>query len=348
MKWLRILLIALLLAVVAAIVVSCADLHRKPLITPALTGSDPTIIPPSAEPLASPTSTPEPTSTATETASVAVVLDPSGPPAAIATHTPLPQSTLTRPPLFPSSTATPGASSGPTPTFTPTPHIPNAAIQIAGPGPLSRIISPLQMTATLHTMPAGSYRIELWAEPLTPEGEPRLLLREVQNFISDPIPWIFLDQPLEFELSRVSELGELRILTYDRYGRQVAASSVELVLLQYGENQLTPGGDALEPLVILDPAPNILIQGGTLTVAGLARPLNNQPLLIELIAADGTLAGVQQIFLTPDPTGRHIPFTADVSYQVDSTTWVRLVISQSGDRIPGVRILTSLEILLSP
>ncbi len=347
MKWLRILLVALLLAVFAAIVVSCADLLKRPLITPGPAESEPAIITPSTDQPVSPTSTPEPTTTATETASVAAVLDPSGPHPS-PTHTPLPQSTITQPPLLPSSTATPNDSSGPSPTFTPTPEIPKAAIQIADPGPLSRILSPLELTATLHTMPAGSYRIELWAEPLIPGGEPRLLLREVQNFIADPIPWIFLDQPLEFELSRVSELGELRILTYDRFGRQVAAASVDLVLLQYGENQLTPGGDVLEPLVILDPAPNILIQGGILSVAGLARPLDSQPLLIELVAADGTIAGVHQVFLTPDPAGRHIPFTADVSYEVDSPTWVRLIISQSSARIPGIRILNSLEILLSP
>ena len=350
MKWLRILLVGLLLAVIAILAISCADLLRRPVVTPGPVEADATLITLTliAGQPATSTPPPEPIPTATETASVAAVLDPSGPPQPSPNHTPPVQPAVTHPPLLPSPTATYGASTSPTPTFTPTPEIPNAAIQIADPGPLSRIISPLQLTATLRSVPAGSYRIELWAEPLTTDDEPRLLLREVHTFVADPIPWIFLDQPLEFELSRVSELGELRLLTYDRYGRQVAAASVDLVLLQYGENQLTPAGDTLEPLVILDPAPNILIQGGTLSVAGLARPLDSTPLLIDLIAANGTIAGVQQVFLTPDPAGRYISFTTEVAYEVASPTWVRLIISQSGARIPGIRMLNSLEVLLSP
>lgn len=344
MKWLRILLVGLLLAVIAILAISCTDLLSKPGATPGPAETGATL---SNGQTAPHTHTPEPTPTATETASVAVVLDPSGPAQPSPSHTP-PQPTGTPPPVLPAPTATPGTSNGPTATFTPTVEIPKAAIQMADPGPLSRIISPLQLTATLRSVPGGSYRIELWAEPLTPEDEPRLLLREVHNFIADPIPWIFLDQPLEFELSRVSELGELRLSTYDRYGRQVAGASVDLVLLQYGENQLTPGGDALEPLVLLDPAPNILIQGGTLNVAGLARPLDSTPLLVELVAADGTIAGIQQVFISPDPAGLHLHFTAEVSYEVSSPTWVRLIVSQSSARIPGIRILSSLEVLLSP
>jgi hypothetical protein len=72
-----------------------------------------------------------------------------------------------------------------------------------------------------------------------------------------------------------------------------------------------------------------------------------QPLLIELVAADNTIVGVRQVFIKPDPAGGHILFTADVIYKVDSPTWVRLTLSQSGARIPGVSILNSLEVLLS-
>jgi hypothetical protein len=352
MKWLRLLPIAVLLAVLA---VSCADLLSKPRATPYPEEYVPTIIAltVAAGEGTSPPATPEPTPAAAESDPAAAGLASASPtpPPPPATSTPEPQPAVSVTPALPETlafTATPSAGNSQSTTTTPTPEIPNAAIQIAAPGPLSRIVSPLELVATVRTVPSGSYRVELWAEPLLPGGEPRLLLREVHNFISNPIDWMFLDEALEFELSRVSELVELRILTYDQFGRPVAAGSVEVVLLQLGENQLTPNGDALQPLVILEPAPNILIQGGTLIVTGLARPLDNQPLLIELVAADGTITGVRQVFLTPDPAGGYVPFIAEVSYAVDSPTWVRLIISQSGARIPGVRILNSLEILLSP
>ncbi len=346
MKWLRLLPIAVLLAVIA---VSCADLLSKPRATQYPEEVVPTIIALTVS--AGEQATPEPTAAATE-------FTPEAAAPVTATPTPTPESISVTPEALPEVSATPAllptVDTSPLPggganlTATPTPEIPNAAIQMAAPGPLSRIISPLRMVATVRTVPSGSYRIELWAEPLQPGGEPRLLLREVQNFISNPIDWMFLDQELEFELARVSELAELRILTFDQFGRPVGAGSVELVLLQLGENQLTPEGDMRQPLVLLEPRANILIQGGTLIVSGLARPLDSQPLLIELVAADGSIAGVRQVFLTPDPAGGYVPFMVDVTYDVESPTWVRLIISQSGARIPGVRILNSLEVLLSP
>ena len=352
MKWLGTFLTALLLAVLTA---GCADLFSSKLPTPYPTDYIPTVIAmtlAAGQPSAA-QSTPDQTTAAQETVPEAAALGSASPTLPQPSATPRPLNTVTDTPVPVTPTtsaanATPTRRPSPTPTLTPTPGIPNAAIQIASPGPLSRIVSPLQLTATLRSVPGGSFHVELWAEPLQPGGEPRLLLREVTNFISNPSPWIFLDEALEFELSRVSELAELRVLTYDAYGRPVAAASVGLILLQLGENQLTPGVDAQEPLVIFEPTPNILIQGGTLIVTGMARPLDSQPLLIELVAADGSIAGVQQLFLTPDPAGEHITFAVEVAYSVASPTWTRLTISQSGVRIPGLRLLNSLEVLLSP
>ena len=357
MKWLGTFLTALLLAVLTA---GCADLFSSKLPTPYPTDYIPTVI---AMTLAAGQqsdiqSTLDQTAAAQETVPEAAALGSASPtlsqqaePALPDTPRPLNTVTDTPWPVTPTTAAdnaTPTRRPSPTPTLTPTPGIPNAAIQIASPGPSSRIVSPLQLTTTLRSVPGGSFHVELWAEPLQPGGEPRLLLREVTNFIANPSPWIFLDEAFEFELSRVSELAELRVLTYDPYGRPVAVASVGLILLQLGENQLTPGVDDQEPLVIFEPTPNILIQGGTLIVTGMARPLDSQPLLIELVAADGSIAGVQQLFLTPDPAGGHIPFAVEVAYSVASPTWARLTISQSGVRIPGLRLLNSLEVLLSP
>jgi hypothetical protein len=200
----------------------------------------------------------------------------------------------------------------------------------------------------MRSVPNGSFRIELWAEPLQSVSQPRLLLREVHNFIADPAAWIYISEPMEFELARVSEFAELRIITFDQFGRPVSAVSIELILLQVGETQLNPAGDLLEPLVIFEPQPNILIQGGLLFVTGMARPMDGQPLVIDLVGADGSVVGFRQLFLTQDPSGYHVPYTLDVPYTVTSPTWVRLTLSQSGIRIPGLRQLTSLEVLLSP
>ena len=342
MKWLRVTLITLFVIILTT---GCDTLLGATVPTPYPTGYIPTVI---ALTVAAGQQPVDATTAAqgTDPAAAAVASATPALPLASATHTPTAPVSANATPTTPEPvtvTATHQA-----PTLTPTPGIPNTQIQIAAPGPASRIISPLKLEATVRCVPSGSFHIELWAEPLRPGDEPRLLLRKVTNFVADPLNWFFLEEELEFELSRVSELAELRVLTFDPFGRPVAASSVEVILLQMGENQLNPPGDVLEPLSIYEPAPNTLILGGTLVVSGMARPLDSQPLLVELITARDSVVGYHMIFLAQNPSGGHMPFTAEVQYSVSSPTWVRLVLSQSGTRIPGVRLLNSLEVLLSP
>jgi len=344
MKGFRFYLAALLLVLLTA---SCTELRGTPVPTLYPTEYIPTVIAltvaagqPTYYPSLDPT-----TAAALETIPTAATRVTASPTRTLAlpSATPTPDSpTATRP--TPTATRRPNL----TPTITSTPGIPGATIQIAAPGPLSRVVSPLELSATVHTVPAGSFHIELWAEPLRSGGEARLLLREVHNFVANPLPFIYLVEELEYELNRVSELAELRILTYDQFDRPVAAASVELILLQIGDTQLNPPGDLMQPLALFEPRPNILIQGGLLIVSGMARPLGNQPLLFQLIAADGSVVGNRQLFITLDPSGDHFPFAIDVPYTVTSPTWARLILSESGIRIPGVRQLTSLEVLLSP
>lgn len=234
-----------------------------------------------------------------------------------------------------------------TPTITPTPIIPRAGVQISLPGPMSRVASPLKLTANLRSIPSGSYHTEIWMEPLQPGGDPRLLYREVKKVIANPIDWIYLEQDIPFELSRVSEFGQLRIGMYDQFGRPVSVNSVDLILLSMGPSEITPIGDMDDPIVIREPTPNHLIQGGVVIVSGLAKP-SEEFMLAELVSSDGTVVGYQQVFLAPAPDGSYVPFAFEVPYQVSKGTWVRLEISESGVRIPGIEHLSSVEVYLSP
>ena len=190
--------------------------------------------------------------------------------------------------------------------------------------------------------------IELWAEPLTPAGEARLLFREIRKFGSNPIPALYLNHALEYEINRISELAQLKISTYDQYGRPVAMKTIDLILLAVGESDINPSPDTLESIVISEPAANQLIQGGSVYVEGLARPEQNPYLLVELIASDSTVVGYQQVAVDIPPDGKHAPFRVEVPYSVDDPTRVRLTIKEIVTRIPGVRNLSSVEVLLSP
>ncbi len=212
---------------------------------------------------------------------------------------------------------------------------------------MSKVASPLHIVANLRSEPSGTYRVELWVEPLQPGGEPRLLYRDVQRIISNPVDWVYLDQDIPFELERVSEFGQLRVSVYDQYDRPISVNSVDLLLLSMGPSAITPSNIRTEPIVIREPLPNKLIQGGKVIVSGLARP-SEAYLLVELVAADGTIVGYRQAAATPAPDGSYVPWAVEVPYTVTAGTWVSLRVSESGTRITGVEHLSSVEVYLSP
>ena len=237
---------------------------------------------------------------------------------------------------------TPTRRSTRTPTITPTPALPSAAIQIFNPGPMSKVISPMVVNASLRPGSSNRVRIELLGE------DGRLLVRKIINYSATSGSVVGVAVELDFEIAAVAEAARLVISTDDSYGRIVALASVDLVLLSIGENDLNPPGDLLEPVVIRDPLPNTLIQGGVLVVMGRAWPTSSGELLIELVDAKGKVVGYRQASISePDDMGYGV-FTTDIAYEVKGPTWVRLIVSDVGDRPKGLKHVTSLEVLLSP
>ncbi|HEX9091121.1 MAG TPA: hypothetical protein VF831_06510 [Anaerolineales bacterium] len=297
-----------------------APTQTSVLVAPQPTSPTPTLVP---------SSTPGPTATALE-------YNPT------TTSSPIPSTTSTL-----TLSVTPNRRATRTPTITPTPTLPVAGVQINEPGPMSRLVSPLHVIANLRSLPSGTYHIEIWAEPLHQGDDAQPLYKEVQRLISNPIDWVFIDQDIEFELSRVSEFGQLRLGMYDTYGRPVSVNSVDLLLLSMGASEITPSEARTERIVIREPTPNQLIQGGKVIVSGLAKP-GEDFMLVELVAADGSIVGYRQVFVTPAADGSYVPYAIEVPYEVSNPTWVRLTVSESSTRIPGIEHLTSVVVLVSP
>jgi len=327
--------------------VSCSSLQSTPIPTSFPPGYIPTaieltvqaghtdeptttlVVTPEDFPPASPTPNPNDNSTP-------LALNPT------TTRSPAPSATGTVEP-----TVTPNRRATLTPTITRTPPIPNAGVQISEPGPMSKVSSPIKLRANLRSVPSGTYIVELWIEPLHEGEAPRLLYKDVRRLISNPVDWVYLDEGIQFELSRVSEFGQLRVSMYDTYGRPISINSVDLLLLSMGTSDITPSGERTEMIVIREPTPNQLIQGGKVIVSGLAKPAEDF-LLVELVAADSSVVGYRQVFVTPASDGSYVPYAIEVPYQVDTPTWVRLRVSESGTRIAGIEQLSSVEVLVSP
>jgi hypothetical protein len=209
---------------------------------------------------------------------------------------------------------------------------------------MSKLASPVQVNASLQPGSSGRVLIELLGE------DGRLLVRDLLRYRTED--WVAIQEELDFGISAVAEAARLQISTDDKQGRIIALMSVDLILLSIGDDDLNPPADLLEAIVIREPLPNILIQGGKVTVTGLARTSGVQPLLIQLIDAKGSVVGYRQANVTM-PTDSlaangYATFTAEVPYQVSGATWVRLTVSAFEDRLPGPTHISSMEILLGP
>ena len=227
---------------------------------------------------------------------------------------------------------------------TPTPpaDIPYAKIQILNPGPASRLPSPFLMRAFLAPGPNGVVKIELLGE------DGRLLMRELKRYDVPEGTQMNTAVEMNFEIQAVAEIGRVQVSIEDNNGKVVALASVDVILLSLGEADTNPPGDLLETIVIREPAPNTLIQGGIVWVYGLARPRTGQPLMIELRSSDDRIVGTRQVAVTLPPDGNHGIFAIDVPYNIDTPTKARVIVWEKGDRIPGIAHLSSLEVMLSP
>lgn len=279
-----------------------------------------------------PTETPDPGYTATRTITAwpknTATAGPSPTPTRTATRTRIP--TRTRAPTF-------------TPTITYTPTPPPPALHIVRPGLLSKLVSPIQTELYVLTGAEGMFTIELVGE------DGRVISRQVLNRGSDAGLRVWLAPELPFEIDAAAETARLQVSTVDDFGRMMALSSVDLILLSVGRNELNPAILDQEPYLIRSPRRDDVVSGGTLVIQALARPVNDSPLLIELVAESGQVISVKQLVVEP-PTGplSHTPFTVEIPYRVSTTTPVRLVIRQAGSRIPGTVALTSQVIVLEP
>ena len=289
-----------------------------------------------------PTATPSKTPLATPTAFPTATFTPAtgGGPTRTPSATPGLFNRRRTPTAYPTWTDTPTL----TPTITLTPTPPSAYLQIAKPGEMSKLTSPFRIEALVAPGDDGMVKIDLIGE------DSRIITRQLLNNKVNIGRRFWIAPYIDFEISAAAEFARLEISVQDNDQRLIALCSVDLILLYLGEDEIFPPVSLLEPYVIWYPEEGETISGGIVWVGGLIRPVNAQPLILELIDKNGIVLGSKEI-QPPFPSGEHTHarFDVGVPYTVYDTTEVRLTLRQeSASRIPGTVALRSVLITIEP
>jgi hypothetical protein len=245
----------------------------------------------------------------------------------------------------PTESPTPTSTPTTTPTITLTPTPPFSYLRMSRPGVFSRVISPFRLEANVVPGEDGFIRVELVGE------DGRLIVRDLLNNAGAIGTRFWFSHWLDFDITAAAETTRLVLSVQDVQGRKIAISSVDLILLYLGEDEINPPFSLLEPYVLWYPHHGAVIKNSVVLVGGLAQPVNSNPLIIELIDEEGQVISSVQTTLA-EPLGgehTHARFEIGVPYNVSETTPVRLSLRQeSAGRLPGTVALSSVPITLEP
>lgn len=242
--------------------------------------------------------------------------------------------------LEPTESPTPTLSPTPLPTFTPTaiPEHRRARIQIQAPGPMSRVISPIQLKMDVISGNSSTVQVDLFGE------DGRLMSRTTRRVIpNESGTYQFIKIP--FEIPGAGELGRLTISTTDKAGRIVGMNSVHVLMIGSGSNEVYRTAVSTEYIGVFSPRLSEQAFGGVLIVRGDVWPLNLQPVIVELLGPEGQSLALRVVTID----GLHPQLYETVlSYKVTEPTPAILSIRQDDDRIAGMFYVYSQEILLNP
>ena len=232
-----------------------------------------------------------------------------------------------------------------TPTFEPG-FTEFAQIRFISPGPMSSLVSPINLQALLVSGESQLMRIELIGE------DGRILYRSLERVTRVPSGGVYRSFEIPFEIRAVSERGYIRISTRDDHGRIQALNTMPVLLYSIGETQITPIGNMMYERVMyegLEDGDEVF--GGVVNLKGRFWPVNTQPVFLEMITAEGKVISSRMLTFKGVDTEA---FETTLPYKVTEPTLVRLSIHQdnldleSDQYLKQYTYLHTLELMLYP
>ena len=232
----------------------------------------------------------------------------------------------------------------PAATLTSTPLPPFAYLQIKKPGENSFVVSPIYIEAMINPGDDGLLHADLFGE------DGRIIAHQEFDYRYAVGNRFWTSPKLNYSIDSVAELGRLVLSVYDHQSRIIALSTVDLYLQSMGRYEIEDPARLREVFAIRYPYHNAEIEGGIVYINGLASPINDNPVIFELIDDNRTVIGSWELDI-PKPQGdqTHTQFTVQIPYVVYATTPVRLIIRQESDTdIPGNVAVSSMRLILEP
>lgn len=239
--------------------------------------------------------------------------------------------------------------STPLPTVTPTfaaGFTKLAQIHFLSPGPMSSVVSPINLQAMLVAGESGKVLFELLGE------DGRLIWRTLKSVTRAP-SGAYRAVDMSYEIRAVSEAGYIRISTKDKEGRIQALNTMPVLLYSIGNTQNNPVGNMEYERVMFEGLKDRdEVSGGILALKGRYWPFNEQPVVVELIPGNRLPISSRILKFSGIETQS---FETTIPYKVTEPTWVRLTIRQDN---PWLSVLDpelvnyiyvfTMELLLKP
>jgi hypothetical protein len=121
-------------------------------------------------------------------------------------------------------------------------------------------------------------------------------------------------------------------------------------LIPSGIEVIKPMEAQVEDYYFTAPLAGAVTDGGVVEISGFARPLNDNPLIIDLVLERGAVIGSKWVqFAVPLNKNEYVPFHMDIPYKLAMPTNIRISARQtSKNRILGNVSLNSIDITLNP
>jgi len=220
---------------------------------------------------------------------------------------------------------------------------PPALLQVEKPGEMSRISSPILVSANVYPGDKGLVNVQLIGE------DGRLMADQLLQLSTTETGWKSLATRIQFEINSAGESALIVVSTRDGYDRRIAQVSVPVILLQVGESEIENPTFFTQPVVLSSPVNGGFARNGSLHIEGQVHLLNENPIIIELISQTGGIVANKAIMVKSITGQDYAPFATDLEYAVSQRTPVRLVIRQAGTLSSNVDIwLYSLVLFLDP